>query len=138
MFSVCDRALEPRILERLLADAGAGAQVIFEGRVRNCNGGREVCRLEYEAHPALAAAEGNRIIEAARSRYAILHAAAAHRTGMLEVGECAVWVGVSAPHRDAAFSACRFIIDELKSRLPIWKKEHYADGYSDWVGCEHP
>jgi len=135
MFSVCDRALEPQALERLLADGGAGAQVTFEGRVRNCNGGREVCRLEYEAHAALAAVEGNRIIEAACRQYPILHAVAAHRTGVLEVGECAVWVGVSAAHRAAAFSACRFIIDELKSRLPIWKKEHYADGDSDWVGC---
>jgi molybdopterin synthase catalytic subunit len=59
-----------------------------------------------------------------------------HRSGLLEIGECAVWVGVSSAHRDEAFNACRYIIDQVKSRLPIWKKEHYANGDSGWVNCE--
>ena len=59
-----------------------------------------------------------------------------HRVGLLELGECAVWIGVASPHRDEAFKACRYIIDEIKVRLPIWKKEHYVNGDSGWVNCE--
>ena len=65
-----------------------------------------------------------------------LHARCVHRTGMLDIGDCAVWVGVSSPHRDEAFRACRYIIDQIKVRLPIWKKEYYEDGHSGWVNCE--
>lgn len=137
MFSLSEHALDPSALERELADAAAGARVVFEGRVREYNHGRRVTRLEYEAHVAMATKEGERILETARDKFAILHAMAIHRVGSLDIGECAVWVGVSAAHRDAAFSACRYLIDELKTRLPIWKKEHYTDGESGWVGCEH-
>ena len=80
--------------------------------------------------------EGEKVIAEARAKFAILHAHCVHRTGMLEIGECAVWVGVSSAHRDEAFIACRYIIDQVKVRLPIWKKEHYADGNSGWVNCE--
>lgn len=137
MFSISERELDTSVLERALANDGAGAQVVFEGRVRNANQGRIVTRLDYEAHAGMALKEGQRILDAAREQFAILHALAVHRVGSLAIGECAVWVGVSATHRDAAFLACRYIIDELKSGLPIWKKEHYADGDSGWVGCEH-
>lgn len=123
-------------LAAALADPGAGAWVGFEGRVRNRNEGRDVERLEYEAYAPLAEKEGERIIAEARKRWPIIAARCVHRTGMLEVGECAVWVGVVSPHRDEAFAACRYIIDEVKLRLPIWKKEHYADGDSGWVNCE--
>jgi molybdopterin synthase catalytic subunit len=75
------------------------------------------------------------LAEACR-KYPLLRAACVHRSGLLEIGECAVWVGVSAPHRDEAFAACRYIIDQVKVRLPIWKKEHYANGHSGWVNCE--
>jgi molybdopterin synthase catalytic subunit len=70
------------------------------------------------------------------ARFGVARAACVHRVGELAVGELAVWVGVSAPHRDEAFRACRYIIDEVKHRLPIWKKEHYLDGDSGWVNCE--
>lgn len=119
-----------------LADPGAGACVSFEGRVRNRNEGRDVERLEYEAYAPLAGKEGERIIAEARERWPIIAARCVHRTGMLEIGDCAVWVGVVSPHRDEAFAACRYIIDEVKVRLPIWKKEHYTDGDSGWVNCE--
>ena len=80
--------------------------------------------------------EGEAVIEEARLQFPHLHAHCVHRTGLLEIGDCAVWVGVSSPHRDEAFSACRYIIDHLKVRLPIWKKEYYEDGHSGWVNCE--
>jgi molybdopterin synthase catalytic subunit len=123
-------------LAAALADPGAGACVAFEGRVRNRNEGRDVERLEYEAYAPLAEKEGGRIIAEARQRWPVIAARCVHRTGMLEIGDCAVWVGVVSPHRDEAFAACRYIIDEVKLRLPIWKKEHYADGDSGWVNCE--
>ena len=69
-------------------------------------------------------------------RFPYLEARCVHRIGLLEIGECAVWVGVAAKHRDEAFMACRYIIDEIKHRLPIWKKEHYVNGDSGWVNCE--
>lgn len=91
--------------------------------------------LEYEAYLPLAEKEGARILEEARGKFALLGAAAAHRVGHLRLGEAAVWVGVTAEHRGAAFDACRYIIDEAKARLPIWKKEHYAGGATAWINC---
>jgi molybdopterin synthase catalytic subunit len=84
----------------------------------------------------VAVAEGEKILAEAAGKFPYLHAHCVHRTGMLEIGDCAVWVGVASAHRDEAFKACRYIIDELKHRLPIWKKEHYANGDSGWVNCE--
>jgi molybdopterin synthase catalytic subunit len=119
-----------------LLDRAAGGYVSFEGWVRDHNEGREVRSLEYESFEALAVAEGERIVEEAMRRYPIAHALCVHRIGVLQIGELAVWVGVSAAHRGEAFDACRYIIDEVKHRLPIWKKEHYVDGDSGWVNCE--
>ena len=136
MISMTTAAIDPHELRERLFDPGAGAYCGFEGWIRNENEGKEVLRLEYEAYEPLAISEGEKIIAEARSRYPLLHAHCVHRTGTLEIGECAVWVGVSAPHREEAFQACRYIIDQLKVRLPIWKKEHYADGHSGWVNCE--
>jgi len=95
-----------------------------------------VRRLEYEAFEALAVREGERILAEAIARFGVAHAACRHRVGELAIGELAVWVGVSAPHRHEAFLACRYIIDEVKQRVPIWKKEHYVSGDSGWVNCE--
>jgi molybdopterin synthase catalytic subunit len=111
-----------------------GGLVIFDGRVRNHHGGRDVARLEYEAYRLLAESEGNAILAEARQRFDIHAACCMHRVGVLEIGEIAVIVAVSAAHRDPAFEACRYIIDEVKGRVPIWKKESYADGSSDWTG----
>ena len=123
-------------LRAQLIDPAAGAYAGFEGWIRNVNEGQAVLRLEYEAYEPLAITEGNKVIVEARERFPVLHAHCVHRTGLLEIGECAVWVGVSAGHRDEAFLACRYIIDQVKIRLPIWKKEHYANGDSGWVNCE--
>ena len=123
-------------LRESLADPAAGGFAAFEGWVRNHNEGQVVARLEYEAFEALAVKEGERIIAEALRRFPIARAACVHRLGRLEIGELAVWVGVSSVHRDEAFAACRYIIDEVKQRVPIWKKEHYLNGDSGWVNCE--
>ena len=121
---------------RELLDLGAGGYASFEGWVRDHNEGLEVTRLEYEAFEELAVAEGDRIVADALRRYPIKHALCIHRVGVLALGDMAVWVGVSSAHRGEAFDACRFIIDEVKHRVPIWKKEHYRSGDSGWVNCE--
>ncbi len=136
MIRITGEAIDPDALRRQLFDPGAGAYCAFEGWVRNRNDGRDVERLEYEAYEPLAITEGENILREAAERFPYLEARCVHRVGLLEIGECAVWVGVSSPHRDEAFRACRFIIDALKVRLPIWKKEHYVDGDSGWVNCE--
>ena len=119
-----------------LADPACGGYAAFEGWVRNHNEGHDVQRLEYEAFELLAVKEGERIVTEACERFGVEKAACVHRIGELAIGELAVWVGVSARHRDEAFRACRYIIDEVKHRVPIWKKEHYSNGDSGWVNCE--
>ncbi len=135
-FSFSQAPLEPGSLRDALADASCGGYVSFEGWVRDHNEGHRVRRLEYEAFEALAIKEGERIVAAAIERFGVGRAACVHRAGDLAIGDLAVWVGVSAEHRDEAFAACRYIIDEVKHRLPIWKKEHYENGNSGWVNCE--
>lgn len=120
--------------ERLLRDE-AGACSIFEGWVRNHNEGRPVHGLRYESYVELAESEGERILAEAVERFSLGEAACVHRIGELAIGDLAVWVGVSAGHRDMAFSACRWVIDEVKARVPIWKHERYADGDAGWL---HP
>jgi molybdopterin synthase catalytic subunit len=135
-FSFSRAPLDVSALRAALADPACGGYAAFEGWVRDHNEGQRVRHLEYEAYEALAVREAERIIAEAGARFGVAHAACAHRVGDLEVGELAVWVGVSAAHRDEAFRACRYIIDEIKHRLPIWKKEHYVGGDSGWVNCE--
>jgi molybdopterin synthase catalytic subunit len=136
MIELTTSAIDPDDRRQALFDPGAGAYCSFEGWIRNENEGQEVLKLEYEAYAPIAISEGEKILAEANQLFPHLHAHCVHRTGLLEIGDCAVWVGVSSPHRDEAFQACRFIIDQLKVRLPIWKKEHYADGHSGWVNCE--
>jgi molybdopterin synthase catalytic subunit len=136
-FSLTDQTIDTTTLAAELHDPAAGAEVTFDGRVRNHNDGHVVSRLEYQAYPALALATGNRILEEETARHGILRALAAHRTGPLEIGESAVWVGVASAHRGAAFDAARAIMERLKYELPVWKKETYADGSSEWVGPDN-
>ncbi|HEX4648116.1 MAG TPA: molybdenum cofactor biosynthesis protein MoaE [Steroidobacteraceae bacterium] len=136
MFRFTHTAIDPESLRTELADPACGGYAAFEGWVRDTNDGERVRRLEYEAFEPLAVREGERILAEALARFGVAHAACVHRLGDLGVGELAVWVGVSAPHRAEAFQACRYIIDEVKHRLPIWKKEHYQSGDSGWVNCE--
>ena len=135
-FTLSTTPLDVAELRASLADPACGGFACFEGWVRNSHEGQQVLRLEYEAFPALAQREGERILAEASQRFGVPHVACAHRIGLLGLGEVAVWVGAAAPHRDEAFRACRYIIDEVKHRLPIWKKEHYVGGDSGWVNCE--
>lgn len=135
-FSVSDRPIDAAGVKQAVADRHCGALVVFEGWIRDHNEGQEVERLEYEVYRPVAEKEGTRIINEALARYAVSHALCIHREGLLELGEIAVIVCVSAAHRGAAFDACRYIIDQAKTRLPIWKKEHYVTGVSEWVNCE--
>jgi molybdopterin synthase catalytic subunit len=139
MSSIVSFALSPAPLEvagmaAALGDPATGAVVTFEGRVRNHNAGQAVASLEYQAYPALANKIGQRILEEEAKRHGLLKAHAVHRTGVLDIGDIAVWVGVAAAHRSAAFDASRAMLERLKHELPIWKKETYADGRIEWVG----
>lgn len=136
-FRLVEAPIDIGVESRQLADAASGAYVSFEGWVRNRNDGKVVERLEYHVYPPLVQREGQAVLAEARSRFDVREVRAIHRSGLLEIGECAVWVGVVAGHRDGAFRACRWIIDELKGRLPIWKREHYRDQAPAWVRCHH-
>ena len=135
MFRISPEPLDPAALQRELADVRAGACVAVEGWVRYRHDGHPVLSLEYEAYAPLAVKEGARILAEAREKFALVAVAAIHRVGHLKLGELAVWVGVTAEHRGAAFEACRYVIDEAKARVPIWKKEYYADGATTWINC---
>ena len=118
-FAISDRQISDRELKQQLLNHSCGACVSFEGWVRNHNDGRPVTKLEYEVYRPLAIAEGERILQEACQRFEVTDAACVHRA-----------------HRDEAFKACRYIIDEVKRRLPIWKREHYSDGETLWVNCQ--
>ncbi len=135
MFLLSSTPLDVAALRAAMADQRAGGFVSFEGWVRDQNDGRTVQRLDYEAFAPLAEKEGARIIEQTRRNFAVFDIRCVHRIGSLQLGDLAVWVGVSAQHRGAAFDACRFVIDEVKSRVPIWKMEFYADGDTGWVNA---
>jgi len=134
-FHLADSALDIATLRAPLAHAQAGAYASFEGWVRDHNDGRAVDGLRYEAYAALAEAEGRRIADEALARFDVLDLRCVHRIGDLAIGDLAVWVGVVAAHRGAAFDACRYVIDEVKARVPIWKHERYREGDAGWL---HP
>ena len=135
-FSISDRAIDVAAARQAVTDNHCGALVVFEGWIRDHNEGQEVERLEYEVYRPVAEKEGAKIIDEALARFSVSHAMCVHREGLLELGECAVIVCVSSAHRGAAFDACRYIIEQTKTGLPIWKKEHYVTGVSEWVNCE--
>ena len=129
---------EPLSLERVIAvvsHAGAGAVATFIGTVRNSNAGHAVTLLEYEAYGSLACAEMRRILAELAAELPGVRVAVHHRVGALNVGDAAVVCAASAPHREEAFLACRLVIDRVKGRVPIWKREHGPDG-PYWVGWE--
>lgn len=135
MFSLSEKPIDSVELRRRLSRPDAGALVVFEGWVRAEHRGRAVDRLEYEAFAEMATAEGAAIMEETQRRFPGCEAHCVHRAGVLEVGELAVWIGVTAAHRAAAFAACRAVIEDIKRRLPVWKKEYFLDGAAEWVDC---
>jgi len=116
-----------------VGDSSAGATATFIGMTRDHNGGRVVRFLEYEAYGGMAEQEMERIGREAADRWPICKIAIVHRTGLVPIGEASVAIAVSAAHRAEAFAACRFAIDRLKERVPIWKKEHFEGG-EVWIG----
>jgi molybdopterin synthase catalytic subunit len=112
---------------------GQGATVLFLGTVRRENQGRPVTGIRYEAYPAMAEAVLSAIAAEAEARWPGCSVAAAHRTGELAVGDASVVIAAAAPHRSQAFEASRYAIEEIKRRLPVWKKERYADGREVWL-----
>lgn len=135
-FHVTSNAIDLAVFRREMEDVSCGAYVQFDGWVRDHNEGHRVLQLEYEVYEPLAVKEGDKIIAEAVQRFGVSKASVIHRSGLMELSDVAVVVGVSSPHRDEAFEACRYIIDQVKVRLPIWKKEYYASGEAEWVNCQ--
>jgi molybdopterin synthase catalytic subunit len=128
MFEVTEEPLEPAAVIAAVSHKGAGAVVVFLGVVRGDNMGREVRYLEYDAYAPMAEKELRRIGDEVTERWQGARIAIRHRFGHMEVGETALAIAASAPHRAEAFEACRYAIDRVKEIVPIWKKEVWEDG----------
>jgi molybdopterin synthase catalytic subunit len=135
--ALTDQPIDVAAVLASVQDDGAGAVNTFIGTVRNQSTGRRVVRLDYEAYDKMAVRQMELVAEQAREKWPMLRqVAVTHRKGRLEIGDVAVVVAVSTPHRADSFAACQFIIDTIKQVVPIWKKEEYEDG-SVWVAA-HP
>lgn len=121
--------------EALVAHESAGAVVGFAGVVRNHDGGRQVMRLEYSAHPLAEQTMAEVLAEVAAQAQGVRAIAASHRVGPLELGDAALVAAVAADHRRAAFEVCALLVDTIKERLPVWKHQFFADGTDEWVNC---
>ncbi|AUW93390.1 MAG: molybdenum cofactor biosynthesis protein MoaE [Sulfobacillus thermotolerans] len=132
VYQITQQVIDPSALLQALEDPGAGAQVLFLGTVRNEFEGRASQGLFYDVYPQMAEAQIRKIGEELKEEFSVRHIVIVHRIGSLPVGTISVAVAVSAAHRDAAFAAARAGIDRVKERVPIWKKEHWADGSSAW------
>lgn len=128
---------EPIGLSQAPDDFHSGAEVIFTGKVRNHSEGRKVLYLEYEAYETMAESQIQFYIDTAKTYWKLDRIEVIHRTGKIELGETAVLVRVSAAHRDEAYQASRFLIERIKQKVPIWKKEYFEDGTSEWSLCKH-
>jgi len=135
MFELTDKPIDNAALRARLERPDAGACVVFEGWVRNHHLGQPVNELHYEAFDILARSEGDAILTEIGHRFTGCVVLCVHRTGALRVGELAVWIGAASAHRATAFQACRYAIEEIKRRLPVWKKEFHPDGAAEWVNC---
>lgn len=135
-FNITEASIAPSVLRAQLTTPNCGGYCSFEGWVRNHHQGKPVTSLEYSCYQELALKEGNRIAKSAIERFDIQDIRCQHRIGHLQIGEIAVYIGVSSAHRDAAFLACRYLIDEIKKSVPIWKKEYYADNTTAWPKCQ--
>lgn len=134
MFALSPDPLDEAALLKRIENRSCGACVSFFGRVRSRNRGREVLYIEYEAAEKEARSEFEHIVAELHEKFDVRDVHCVHRIGRVNLGEPAVWVGVTSVHRSPAFAACQYVIDQLKKRLPIWKKEFYADGGAEWLG----
>ena len=135
MFRVTDKPIDLHELVDCVTDPEAGAIATFIGTTRNNNQGRKVIALDYEAYPEMAENELARLGEEAKRKWQICRIAIVHRIGPVQITEPSVIIAVSAAHREAAFAACRFAIEEIKKTVPIWKKEVYEGG-EIWIGTQ--
>jgi molybdopterin synthase catalytic subunit len=135
MIQLTNEPIDHNALTEMVRRPGAGAVVTFLGTVRDLTGEQATVALDYDAYPQMAERKLAEIEAEARSRWPIGEIALVHRLGHLDIGDVSVAVAVSCPHRHQAFDACRFAIDQIKERVPIWKKENWADGRTKWV---HP
>lgn len=135
MFRVTKEAIDLQELVNFVSDPEAGAIVTFIGTTRNNNEGRKVIALDYEAYPEMAERELARIGAEARANWPIDRMAIVHRLGPVQITEASVIIAVSSAHREAAFAACRFAIEQIKKTVPIWKKEVYEGG-EVWIGSQ--
>lgn len=136
MIEITPDKIETQKLVDHVVDGGAGAIDVFIGTTRNNTSGKQVNKLEFESYEPMAIKELQLIVDRAKKKWPILKYGISHRIGVVEIGEAAVVIAVSTPHRNEAFEACRFVIDELKKTVPIWKKETFEDG-DVWVAA-HP
>ena len=135
MIELTTEPIDYNQLTESVRDHGAGAVTLFLGTVREFTRGVQTSWLEYEAYPEMARASMAELEAEAFRKYTVTKIAISHRTGTMALGEISVAIAVSSPHRDQAFEAGRWLIDTLKERVPIWKKEHFADGREEW---QHP
>jgi molybdopterin synthase catalytic subunit len=135
MIRLTSEPIDYALLTESVRSSDSGAVVLFLGTVRELTDGRQTIALDYDAYAPMAEAKLNELETQARARWPIDKVAIVHRTGRLELGEVSVAVAVSCPHRHEAFEAARFLIDELKVTVPIWKKENWSDGTTEWI---HP
>lgn len=133
--AITDQPIEYTALTERVRSNQCGAVVLFMGTVREMTAGRQTVALDYEAYPEMAQQTMQQLTLEARDQWAIQTVAIEHRVGRLELGEISVAIAVSSPHRNEAFEAGRFLIDRLKEIVPIWKKENWSDGTTEW---EHP
>ena len=134
MVGIRDTPLSVDEVLRAVGDPGAGGTALFVGTVRDEDHERSVTRLSYSAHPS-AEQELRAVMEKVVADFPVKAIAAVHRVGDLEIGDLAVVVAASCPHRGEAFEACRRLIDDLKAEVPIWKHQLFADGDTEWVGA---
>jgi len=137
LFVVTSEPLDPKKAIEAVRRDEAGAVLLFLGVVRNENLGRRVLHLEYEAYPELARRVMEELAQEARARFRLTEVAIMHRTGLLPVGETSLVVAVSSPHRGEAFRGGQWLVDRLKERLPVWKKEVFEGG-EEWIEGELP
>jgi len=131
--AIVERPLDPAALLAEIADPANGAAVLFVGTVRETNDGRAVTGIDYSAYRPMAERELAAIVREAAARFDTPHVVVEHRVGTLALGETSVAIAVAHPRRAPAYEASRWVIEELKRRVPVWKREHYADGTREWV-----
>lgn len=135
MIELTHNAIDYAALTEQARSHQAGAVILFLGTVREMTKDRQTVALDYDAYPEMAQAKMQEIVDEAREKWPIEGVAVVHRLGHLELGDISIAIAVACPHRHQAFDAGRFLIDELKLRVPVWKKENWSDGTTEWV---HP